>query len=204
MSLTGRIFKLISPEEYLASEEGGTWRHEFLNGSVYAMAGASARHNLIVSGIDSTLAGLVGQRCQVFSKEMKLRVTNNHDLRFYYPDVFVTCDPADRAQFTRERPVLIFEVLSPTTERIDRGEKFFAYTQIPSLLEYGLLSQDQVELELFRRRADWRREVYVQDNTVTLESLDVVVMVSRLYERVGLREDGSLSEPDQEHREIAL
>jgi Uma2 family endonuclease len=204
MSLTGRIFKLISPEEYLASEDDGSWRHEFINGSVYAMAGASARHNLIVSGVDSVLAGLVGNRCQIFSKDMKLRVATNNDLRFYYPDIFVTCDPTDRARHTRERPVLIVEVLSASTERIDRGEKFFACMQIPSLVEYGLLSQDQVELELFRRRTNWQREVYVHDNTVELESLNVVVMVSRLYERLGVREDGSLGEPDQDSQEVAV
>jgi Uma2 family endonuclease len=135
---------------------------------------------------------------------MKLRVATNNDLRFYYPDVFVTCDPTDRHQHTRERPVLIVEVLSPSTERIDRGEKFFACTQIPSLVEYGLLSQDQVELELFRRRTNWQREVYVRDNTVELESLKVIVMVSRLYERLGVREDGSLGEPDQDSREAAV
>ena len=183
-----RAFKLISPEDYLSQENDGTWRHEFVNGAVYAMSGASDQHNLIVGGGEGLIASLVSKPCQTFSRDMKVRISNNNDIRFYYPDLFVSCDPSDRAKNHRERPAFIIEVLSPSTERFDRTEKFEAYKCIPSLLEYGLLSQDQIELELFRRRTNWQREVYVQDNTVTLESLGITVMVSQIYARTDLLE----------------
>ena len=163
MNSGARAFKLISSEDYLSQENDGTWRHEFVNGAVYAMSGASDQHNLIVGGSEGLIAGLVGKPCQTFSKDMKVKISNNEDIRYYYPDVFVSCDPNDRAKHWRERPVLIVEVLSPSTERYDRAEKFEAYKSIPSLLEYGLLSQDQIELELFRRRTNWQREIFVHE-----------------------------------------
>jgi Uma2 family endonuclease len=86
--------------------------------------------------------------------------------------------------------------LSPTTERIDRTEKFEAYKRISSLVEYGLLSQDAIELELFRRRTNWQREFYQRDNAVTLESVDLTLSVSQLYRRVAL-EDPTLASTTQ-------
>ena len=188
MTSGARAFKLISATDYLSQENDGTWRHEFVNGAVYAMSGASDQHNLIVGGSEGLIASLVKKPCQTFSRDMKVRISNNSDIRFYYPDVFVSCDPNDRARNWREHPALIIEVLSPSTERFDRAEKFDAYKAIPSLLEYGLLSQDQIELELFRRSTNWQREVYVHDNTVTLESIGITVMVSQLYARTELVE----------------
>ena len=184
MSQTARKFTHISAADYLASENDGTWRQEFVNGAVYAMAGASDRHNLIRGNLAALLLGHIPEPCQVFSAEMKLRIRGNADERYYYPDVFVVCDPNDRERYTRDHAVLVVEVLSPSTERIDRTEKFEAYKRISSLLEYALLSQDAIELELFRRRTDWQREFYQRDNTVTLESVGLTLSVSNLYRRV--------------------
>jgi Uma2 family endonuclease len=184
MSLGARKHILMSAADYLAAENDGTWRHEYVNGAVYAMAGASDRHNLARGNLAALLRSEVEEPCQVFDAEMKVRIRSNADERYYYPDVFVTCDPADRETYTRDRPVLIVEILSPTTERIDRTEKFAAYRSIPTLLEYGLLSQDAIELELFRRRTEWAREHYVEENVVTFESVGVSVNVSRLYRGV--------------------
>jgi Uma2 family endonuclease len=188
MSQSARKFTLVSAADYLAAENDGTWRHEFVNGAVYAMAGASDRHNLVRGNLAAILLGRVPEGCQVFSAEMKLHVKSNEDERYYYPDVFVVCDPNDRDRYIREHAALVIEVLSPTTERIDRTEKFEAYKRIPSLMEYGLLSQDAVELELFRRRTDWQREFYQNDNTVTFESVNVTLNVSQLYRGVGLED----------------
>ena len=192
MSLTARKHTRISAAEYLAAENDGTWRHEFINGVMFAMAGASERHNLIRSRLTATLLGHVAQGCRVFDAEMKLQIKDNADERYYYPDVFVSCDPSDRDPYSRNTAVLVVEVLSPSTERIDRFEKFEAYKCIPSLLEYGLLSQDAMELELFRRRTDWQREFYQRDNTVTFESVGLTINVSRLYRDVEF-EDPTLS-----------
>ncbi len=192
MSQTNRKFTRISAADYLAAENDGSWRHEFVNGVVYAMAGASDRHNLIRGRLAAVLLGHVPQHCRVFSAEMKLRIKSNDDERYYYPDIFVACDPGDRERYSRDSAVLVVEVLSPTTERIDRTEKFEAYKRIPSLSEYGLLAQDAIELELFRRRTDRQREFYQRDNTVTLESVGLTLSVSQLYRDIEF-EDPTLS-----------
>jgi Uma2 family endonuclease len=194
MSLTARKLTRTSAEEYLATENDGTWRHEFVNGAIYAMAGASERHNLIRGCLFATLYGRIPQGCRVFDAEMKLHIKDNADERYYYPDVFVSGDPADRDPYSRSTAVLVVEVLSPSTERIDRSEKFEAYKRVPALKEYGLLSQDAMELELFRRRTDWQREFYQRDNTVTFESVGITVNVSQLYRDIQF-EDPSLSNP---------
>jgi len=192
MSLTARKLTHVSAAEYLAAENDGKWRHEFVNGAMFAMAGASERHNLIRGCLFATLYGHVTQGCHVFSAEMKLHIKDNADERYYYPDVFVSCDPGDRDPYARSTAALVLEVLSPSTERIDRTEKFEAYKRISSLLEYGLLTQDAMELELFRRRTDWQREFYQRDNTVTFESVGLTINVSRLYRDIEF-EDPTLS-----------
>jgi Uma2 family endonuclease len=181
MSLTARKLRHVSAAEYLAAENDGSWRHEFVNGTLFAMAGASRWHNLIRNRLAATLLGRLSEGCSVFGGEMKLQIKNNNDERYYYPDVFVSCDPNDRDFYSCHTAVLVVEVLAPSTERIDRFEKFEAYKSIPSLLEYGLLTQDAMELELFRRRTDWQREFYQQDNTVTFESVGLTINVSSLY-----------------------
>jgi Uma2 family endonuclease len=184
MSQSARKFTYISVETYLAMENDGTWRNEFVNGVAYAMAGTSDRHNLISGSAFIKVAGIIKKPCQAFMADMKVRIKTNDDERYYYPDVFVSCLENDRASHHRDSPRLIVEVLSSSTERTDRTEKFEAYTSIPTLEEYVLVSQDAVELELFRRRTAWRREHYVVDNVVTLESIGLSVSVSTFFEQV--------------------
>jgi Uma2 family endonuclease len=181
MSLSAQKLARISAADYLAAENDGTWRHEFINGVMFAMAGASERHNAVRSRLTATLLGHVAKGCRVFDADMKLHIRDSTDERYYYPDVFVSCDPSDRDSYSRDTAVLVVEVLSPITERIDRFEKFEAHKSIPSLQEYGLLTQDAMELELFRRRTDRRREFYERDNTVTFESVGLTISVSSLY-----------------------
>jgi Uma2 family endonuclease len=186
MSVTARKYTFISAADYLASDNDGQWRHEFVDGAVYAMSGASARHGLIRGNVSLALMNQAPAPCQVFSADLKLRVKTNETERYYYPDVFVTCDPTDREPYFRNTATLVVEVLSPSTERVDRTEKFEAYKRIAALSEYVLLSQDAMELELFRRRTSWQREFYQRDNTVTLESVGLTVSVSNFYRHVGL------------------
>lgn len=184
MSQTARKFTHIAAETYLALENDGTWRNEFVNGVVFAMAGTSDRHNLIAGSAFIKVAGSVKKPCQAFMADMKVRIKSNDEERYYYPDVFVSCLENDRASHHRDSPRMIIEVLSASTERTDRTEKFEAYTSISTLEEYVLVSQDAVELELFRRRTGWQREHYVQDNVVTLESIGLSVSVSTFFEQV--------------------
>jgi len=187
-----RKFTHISAADYLAAENDGAWRHEFVNGAVYAMAGTSANHNLISLNLSTRLLAHVPDHCSVFSSDMKLHIKTNSGERYYYPDIFVSCEPTDQGRYSRNSAILIVEVISPSTERLDRTEKFEAYRGLPSLQEYVLLAQDAMELELFRRRTNWQREFYQRDTTVTLESVNLTLSVSTLYKRVTF-EDPSLA-----------
>src|SRR6266550_4545501 len=151
---------LISVEDYLEGERLSEIRHEYVGGKVYAMAGASDEHNRIAINIVSELVErLRGKRCEPFGADMKLKMPGSE--AFYYPDVLVSCDPSDNAKFFRERPTIVFEVLSPDTERTDQREKRFAYTLIPSLKVYVIVAQDKSELTILRRgkRGKWVGEV---------------------------------------------
>ena len=120
MTAVAKASHWISPEEYLEGERFSDIRHEYVDGTVYAMAGASADHNRISGNIFTELSNrLRGGRCEAFMNDMKLKTLADSRL-FYYPDVFVACDPADNAEYFRERPTVIFEVLSKETERTDR------------------------------------------------------------------------------------
>lgn len=177
---------LMSAEEYWAFEQASEWRHEFVNGVVYAMVGGSDRHGLIAGNLLALLLQGLPDRCQPFAQAMKLRIKAARDERYYYPDVLVSCSPDDRASHTRSEPVFIAEVLSRSTGRVDRGEKFEAYRRIPSLEEYALVSQDEVRLELFRRRAGWEREPHGPGDLVRLDGLDFSFPLEALYRRTVL------------------
>ena len=184
MAHAARRLTHVSADAYLAAENDGTWRHEFADGLVFAMAGASANHNLILGAIMVGVAGAAPPTCQTFTSDMKVKIKTNDQERYYYPDLFVACDPEDRDPYFRTSPKLVVEVLSPSTERFDRIEKFEAYKLLPSLEEYVLVLQDAIELELFRRRTGWQRESYVFDNVVTLESVGLSTSISNFFKHV--------------------
>lgn len=102
---------------------------------------------------------------------------------FYYPDLLLSCDPTDRESYFRQAPCLIIEVLSESTERIDRREKMLAYQTLPSLLEYVLVAQDDRRVEIYRRRNEWRPEI-INEGTFHLDCLDLSVMIEDVYEDV--------------------
>lgn len=174
----------IAPEDYLAAENESVTRHEFIDGAIYAMTGASDRHNMLALTIAGRLQDHLPNRCQVFMSDMRLRIRNQGATFYYYPDVFVSCAAGDRASHHREQPVLIIEVLSPTTDRIDRAEKFRAYTAIPSLIEYVLADPALPHVEVYRRRTGWTREDFGAGAQVGLESVELDVAVDGLYRRL--------------------
>ena len=140
-----------TPEEYFVLEASSEERHEYFDGEVFAMAGGTKSHNLITQNFTSALrAGLHGKSCQVFSNGVLTEVAR--DAFYNYPDVVVTCGPADRRDpLLVRQPVLIVEVLSPSTADYDRSRKFMQYQKIASLRHYLLLSQTAWVLEWFRR-----------------------------------------------------
>ncbi len=178
----------LSVEEYLAGEEQSEVRHEFIAGAVYAMSGASEPHNIIALNIASALrAQLRGRRCRAFMADMKLRLRILEDDVFYYPDVMVACDPTDRASHYKERPTILFEVLSDTTAHIDRREKFFSYRSIPTLENYVLVEQEQRLVTILRRRLDWAPErLREPDDILRLDGIECALTLADIYEESGV------------------
>ncbi len=142
-----------TPEEYFALEESSEVRHEYFNGEVFAMVGASIAHNLVKGNLVAALRpGARQGGCRVFDENVRLAVQEN--FYYNYPDVMVSCDPADsRDPYLIRQPVLIAEILSPSTAEYDRTEKFAQYQKLPSLRHYLLVSQTAWVVEWFRRDA---------------------------------------------------
>ena len=155
---------LLTEEEYLAIERRAESRSEFYCGEMFALAGASRRHNRIVTNLVTALDTQLRDRpCNVYSSDMRVRVTNT--VLFTYPDVVVTCGEeefADDEQDTLLNPLVIFEVLSDSTEAYDRGKKFEHYQNIGSLSTYVLITQDAPRIERYVRQEGGRAWVYTE------------------------------------------
>jgi Uma2 family endonuclease len=171
----------ITVDDYLAGEKDGELRHEYIDGEVYAMTGASDRHALIVNALAFALTPAARQRrCQLFTNDMKVRFELAGATVFYYPDLLLACDPADRELYFRTAPCLVVEVLSPRTERIDRREKLFSYITLPSLQEYLLVGQDRPLIEIHRRSKGWTAEEFAS-GSLRLDCLDTDLSVADVY-----------------------
>lgn len=177
----------LSETDYLQGELTGEIRHEYVDGEVFAMAGAGEAHNLISLNIAAKLREFSrGGPCRVFISDMKLRVKTWK--AYYYPDVMVTCDPTDNQSHYKERPVLVVEVLSESTERTDRREKMLAYRTLPGLREYLLVATDRRHVELYRRdeQDEWQLAGLDTANDLTLESTACRLTLDEIYEDVKL------------------
>ena len=184
----------LTQEEYLHLESTSQIKHEYLNGDVYAMAGASDGHVTVAGNLFALLRSHVrGRGCRVYMSDMKVRVAQRNS--FFYPDVFVTCEPRDSQTTHYKRfPLLIVEVLSPSTEAFDRGEKFAAYQRLDSLQEYVLINTHKERVETFRRGEDgvWMLQNYTPiDGMFELNSLQFQGSFEALYEDVVFDADSS-------------
>jgi Uma2 family endonuclease len=178
----------ISVAEYLAGERESALRHEYVEGEVYAMAGASDRHNRIAGNIYARLLAHLGEgHCEPFISDMKIKVAPEV---FYYPDVVVTCDAAGADAYFRAEPRLIVEAISPSTERVDRHEKMMAYKSVPSLQEYVLVSQDEMRVEVYRRKeTEWKASTFTgAEEQLHLASVELPMSMSEIYRNVRLPE----------------
>jgi Uma2 family endonuclease len=178
----------LSYAEYLAYEQNSPIKHEFLYGQAFAMAGASEIHNLIAGSLFSQLRlHLRINNCRVFMSDMKLSITAA-DNATYYPDIMVVCDPTDNDPYVKQQPCLLIEVLSPSTAAIDRREKLLNYQKLPSLQEYVLVSQTEIQVELFRRDPDggWLTQSLSTSQTLHLTSIDFHIPLTEIYEDVEL------------------
>ena len=171
-------------EAYLAAEERSEVRHEYLGGVVYAMAGETRAHNEIVGNLYAALRShLKGSRCKLYVSDIRVTLSLHDDAYFYYPDLAVTCDGRDSDPRFVRYPKVLIEVLSPSTERVDRREKFFAYTTIESLEEYVLVAQPAQEVTVFRRGDAWRAEKSAGiEDVVTVNSLRLELPLAAIYE----------------------
>jgi len=176
----------VSVADYLAAEEASDVRHEYLGGLVYAMAGETRTHNTITLNLAFALRQrLKGKPCQLYMSDIRVNFDLRNDEYYYYPDLVVTCGKRDTDKRFIRHPNLIIEVLSESTERVDKREKFFAYTSIESLAEYVLVAQASREITVFRRVKNWKAEtIAAAKATLTLESLGIKLPLSAIYEGV--------------------
>ena len=177
----------LTPETYLKLEEQSPTKHEYIDGQVYAMAGASDPHVTITLNVAADLRNhLRGSGCRVYITDMKAQIKSLN--RFYYPDVMVTCDQRDKETPNYKRfPCLIIEVLSDSTEAFDRGDKFSDYQVIPTLQEYVLINTKRQRVECFRRNSEglWVLQSYTpEESSFRLESVKFEASLAALYEDV--------------------
>jgi Uma2 family endonuclease len=186
----------ISVEDYLAGELVSRIKHEYLGGYVYAMAGARNAHNVISTNVVGSLhSRLRGRPCQPFNSDTKIRVRLPTHLRFYYPDSSVVCQPNPPDDSYQDNPVVIVEVLSKATQRLDVGEKKDAYLTIPTLAAYLLVEQETAAVTVYRRTdKGFVGEVYTgQAAVIPLPEIEAELPLAEIYERVEF-----VPEPDDE------
>jgi Uma2 family endonuclease len=177
-----------TPQEYLAWEQDQPTKHEYLDGEIVAMAGASANHNQIVANVLGELRAVLREKpCRVFASDMRLKVPETS--LYTYPDASVVCDRPeyeDEKCVTLLNPRVIVEVLSERTESYDRGKKFRYYRSIPSFQDYLLVAQDDAWVEHYVRTADggWMLHDTLPGGTVTLASCGVELRVDEFYLKV--------------------
>lgn len=187
MAMHVPIPKRVSKEEYLERERHATTKSEYLDGIIVAMAGASPNHNRItVNLIRDFSIRLEETSCEVFGSDMRVSVPECN--RYYYPDISVACQAPS---FEEEEsaslldPVLLIEVLSPSTKEYDRVEKWLCYQTIPSLQAYLLVSYDSPRIEVYQRvESGWHYQIYTAESTLSLPFLPVVLAVNEVYRRV--------------------
>lgn len=176
--------RLLTVDEYLQFEQTSSVRHEYVGGYVYAFAGASRRHNRIIVNIARHLLNAVGDGpCEVHLETVKLRPVDDV---FYYPDIMVVCDQDDNESLYATRPTLVVEVLSPSTEMVDRRDKLLAYRNISSIRAYLIVFQDEPHVIRHWRDNDnaWRTEELAGEGRVWFPGADVQLSLADIYSRV--------------------
>jgi Uma2 family endonuclease len=192
MLQTKQVF--ITEEEYLAGELDGNIKHEYVDGEIYAMAGASKNHQRIainMTGFFNTQ--LANTPCEPFSSDLKVKVGS----KYFYPDVMIVCDDDEESEYYTKSPTMIVEVLSRSTRRMDETTKKMAYQTILTLQEYVLIEQDVVDVEVCKRSEGWISKHYFMGDELTIESLNLTLSVEDIYRRVN-NEDVSAFYQEQE------
>ncbi len=182
-----RQIPLLSPEEYLADELRSKTKREYTGGYVYAMAGGTRAHNRISVAFTTAMSNaLRGRRCEALNSDTKVRVRMPTHTRFYYPDGIVVCEPNQASDTFEDRPVVIAEVISASTRRIDEGEKRDAYLTIPELAAYLLIESTSRRVVVYQRTsAGFVASQYEGPGAIVpLDDIKATLSLDDLYERV--------------------
>jgi len=171
----------LSEEEYLKSELTSETKREYIDGQIYAMAGAMHNHNCISMNIAREFSiHLKGKPCTTYMADMKVRLGKN----YVYPDVLVDCNKMAGNDYFSTSPVIIVEVLSNSTRKRDLTTKLIQYINLPSVQEYVLIEQDIVSVQVLRRSNHWQSEYFFLGDSVTFESIGFTLAVEAIYDRV--------------------
>lgn len=175
----------MTEEEYLRAEESAKVRHEYVNGFVFSMSGSTDAHNIICGNLFYVIYGHLGDsHCHVYSNDMKVRIESAKS--YYYPDIMVSCEQFEAKSVFKTAPVLLVEVLSPSTASIDRREKLIAYERIESVKEYVVVYQDRQQVELYSKNSnnEWELVEFGGDDNLILKSLpcgDLIIPFGKIY-----------------------
>ncbi len=184
---TVRINETVSVDEYLAGELVSQVKHEYVAGAVFAMVGAKNAHNRIAGNAFLAFGTrLKGRGCTPYNSDTKIRIRTKGHVRFYYPDMSVICQPNAWSETFQDQPVVIIEVLSDSTRRLDDGEKKDAYLTIPSLTHYILLEQDSPVAVVYCKVSEHfeRREFTNPTDLIVIEGLGLSLPLQDFYEGV--------------------
>lgn len=188
--MTSQPKTYLTPEEYLAMERQNEYRSEYIDGEVFAMTGASRRHNLITVNLGREVSQqLKGRPCEAYTSEMRVRIPERG---YMYPDVVIVCgEPLleDDHFDTLLNPTVLIEVLSKSTEHYDRGKKFYLYRTIESLAEYLLIAQDEYRIEHYTKEPDspWMlSEHRSPEGVIELASIQCTLALREVYDKVSL------------------
>jgi Uma2 family endonuclease len=187
-------FPRFTPEEYFAWEEQQLERHEYIDGEVYAMTGGSVNHSDIALNFGALLKShMRGSGCKTLNSDCRVNIVESND--YVYPDLSVTCDERDKitTQYITY-PRLVVEVLSPSTEAYDRGDKFSLYRRSPILQEYVLVSTDKIKIDIYRKNDRDRWEIFNHTagdslaqpfgTKIELESINLTFQIEAIFEEI--------------------
>jgi len=187
-----KYYPKMSPSAFLQWERTQDYKHEYVNGDIVAMAGASANHNTLLANLIITIGSyLKGKTCRIYPSDLRIFVKSKES--FFYPDATIVCgelemtDEFDSVKDTVKNPSVIFEILSPSTENYDLGKKFFFYMQIASLKEYIIIDSTQMHIRIGRRQPDnsWKYEEVSDKNAqLNIQTIQHQILLNEIYDGI--------------------
>jgi len=184
----------ITPEEYLHFERQSETKHEYFDGEIFAMAGASRKHCKLSANLMRIIGNKLHQtKCNVYSNDFRVKIKETG--LYTYPDVIITCGKEileDQVKDTLLNPLILIEILSPSTEKYDRGKKFAHYRQIESLQNYILISQEEPRIEIFQRQNNdqWLFFFFfLLENSIEIPAINCMLSLTEVYDKVDFNDD---------------